>query len=388
MEHPSPHEDIDINNYLTMYENFEGITLPLVNNEIKNSWIKQTYAAKGNALTFILNMNKYTKNFYTKANKVIAVTRSIIDYKNSNKSIGISIFVQDLVKFGEIAINNHVNDNETILILGANYEPVYSNKVVTNTILNKTKELLRNSSELLGLYTINHKKYFLISNAKSKYDFKVVTLIPYSIIDNKLSYISKISILLLVFLTFSSLLLSIFFSRLIISPLKKLTRAFKRFENGDFNASVIVKGEDEFAEICNGFNKMVSNLKILINEKYELDIQWKHAEFESLQSKINPHFFYNTISSLTCIIEKKDYENAYNMAQNLSDIFRYSLNKGRYVVSFAEELDHIKKYLWIQKFRFGEKYIITYDVDKETLNYPILRLTLQPIVENALIHGL
>ena len=133
---------------------------------------------------------------------------------------------------------------------------------------------------------------------------------------------------------------------------------------------------------------MVTNIRILIEQKYEMGILRKQAELESLQSQINPHFLYNTLTSIKAVINRKDSNKALNIVQNLSDIFRYNLNRGKYIVKFSEELEHVKKYLFIQECRFMDKFEVFFDIDEEVLNFDIVRLTLQPIVENALYHGI
>jgi len=114
----------------------------------------------------------------------------------------------------------------------------------------------------------------------------------------------------------------------------------------------------------------------------------RQSELESLQSKINPHFLYNTLSSIKAVIQNENAEMARQMVQDLSDLFRYSLNKGRFIVSLDEELDHVNKYLTLQKLRFGDTFRVMFEVDADLLSMNILRLTVQPLVENAILHGL
>lgn len=376
---------INIYGSMLLYTNY-GTLNPNYDKVIKDDWVRQTYLAKGNPLNFILDLNNYTVNGTQPTNKVIAVTRAIMNYTNDNIPIGISIFVQNLENFGQTVIKDKISEGDTILILDKNNAMVFSNNTVPDSLYSGIIKVLAGEVSAAE-YMTTVEKNLLLCNFSSAYGFKVISIIPEKAIEDKLSGIQKINLILVLLLSTTVILLSVFLSRLIVTPLKRLMISFKHFEYGDFEVRTPVKGEDEFAEICKGFNSMVSNLKGLIREKYEMDIHLKQAELESLQSKINPHFLYNTLSSMKSIIEKNDFQNAYSMVQNLSDIFRYSLSKGRFIVSFAEELDHIGKYLWIQKFRFGNRYTVAYDIDQEALNCPILRITLQPIVENSLVHG-
>jgi two-component system sensor histidine kinase YesM len=216
----------------------------------------------------------------------------------------------------------------------------------------------------------------------------VVSLLPITELQRKSQFIKNINFSLLAVLIVFTFIISILFSYLITRPLKKLMKSFRKLQEGDFGTRVEVKGEDEFAKIGRTFNTMVANIKSLIEQKYEMNILRKQAELESLQSQINPHFLFNTLNSIKAVIDKKDYRHSSIMVESLSDIFRYSLNRGRHIIKFSEELEHVKKYLYIQQCRFTDRYEVYYDIDEDVLDYNILRLTLQPIVENALYHGL
>jgi two-component system sensor histidine kinase YesM len=216
----------------------------------------------------------------------------------------------------------------------------------------------------------------------------VYTLIPEHVIEQKMHVVESINFVLIIVLVLSTVVLSVLLSNFITSPLIQLKRSFKRFQTGDFTVNAEVRGEDELADIVKGFNTMVANVNILIKEKYEIELFRRQSEIESLQSKINPHFLYNTLSSIKAVIQNENAETAREMVQDLSDLFRYSLNKGRFIVTLDEELDHANKYLSLQKLRFGDAFRIVFDVDADLLSSNILRLTVQPLVENAILHGL
>lgn len=378
---------IDTDGDMAKYANWDGF-LP-VNFTLKNEyWIKETNAAKGSPVLHTLDINDFIHNNSEKGRKVIAVTRTINDYNNSNIPIGLSIFCQSVLKFGELASKGCVAKDETISIIGNDGNIIYSNKKVSGSMANEVLNLFKTREEISGKYCMDNEWYYVFSNYSSKTGFKVVLIIPEYILEQKMSSVQKINIFLIAFITLSIILMSIFLSNIITNPLKRLISSFRKLEKGDLDTSVAVKGNDEFAEICKGFNTMVQNIKKLINQKYELDMHRRQAELESLQSKINPHFLYNTLSLMKAAIERKDFNNTRHIVQDLSDIFRYSLNKGNFLVSFSEEYEHIQKYLSIQKLRFVNRFETVMDIDEEIMQCKILRLTLQPIVENAIIHGL
>ena len=372
---------------LVMYVNSTGITL-IDDLRIRDPWLGQTTDAKGKPIVHIMDLNRYTKNHPEQTHPVLAVTRSVIDYTSYNEPIGISLITQDITKFGDVVTRNRITDGETLVILDDGNRLVYANQPLEETLLEKMVLATAGDKPDMIETTLDGTRDHLIRNVSERSRFRTITLIPDQLIQQQLERIRHISLVLLVLLLVSVLLLSLFLTNLMVSPLRKLLHGFQKLQQGDFEVRIPVKGEDEFSIICDGFNHMVSSLKRTIKDKYEVEINLKQAELESLQSKINPHFLYNTLSSLNGIIERNDMENAHRMVQNLSDIFRYSLSKSGFIVSFSEELNHIRKYLWIQHFKYGNRFSASYDIDPEALECPILRITLQPVVENALLHGL
>ncbi len=372
---------------LVMYVNSTGIAL-IDDLRIRDPWLAQTVAARGKPVLHLMDLNRYTKNHPEETHPVLAVTRSVIDYTSYNEPIGISLITQDLAKFGDVVTRNRITEGETLVILDDANQVVYANQPLEEALLHRIVLATSGDKPLLKETTLEGTRDYLIRHVSERSRFRTITLVPDRLIRQQLDRIRHISLVLLVLLLVSVLLLSLLLTNLVVSPLRRLLFAFRKLQQGDFEVQVPVKGEDEFSIICEGFNHMVSSLKRTIRDKYEVEIHLKQAELESLQSKINPHFLYNTLSSLDSIIERNDMENAHRMVQNLSDIFRYSLSKGGFIVPFTEELNHIRKYLWIQHFKFGSRFSASYDIDPEVLACRILRITLQPVVENALLHGL
>lgn len=379
---------LDNEGYWTKFVNTGGL-VPKGNSLKDKDWIKKTLNAKGSPQIFILDLTEYATSTALRSSlgTVIAVTRTLIDYKNSYTPIGVSIFTQSLPNFGNIVTTNCISAGETMIILDENNDIIFSNKDIkanTNSLVSSTLSAANSKSKQ---FNMESEGFLVIYNASSKFGFKVLSLIPKSIVESKSSPVKNINTALFIILCIFALLISIFLSKLIINPLKRLMNSFKKLEAGDFDTRVLFKGKDEFAEICKSFNGMVLNVNNLIKQKYELDIYRKQSDIEALQSKINPHFLYNTLSSIKSVIEKQDYDNASQMVQDLSDIFRYSLNRGIFVVTLKDEIDYVKKYISLQKLRFGDAFDTVFDIDADIIQCNILRLTIQPLVENALLHG-
>lgn len=174
----------------------------------------------------------------------------------------------------------------------------------------------------------------------------------------------------------------------IIVPIIKLSRDVSNFHEGDYEIGVYSNAQDEIGVLNNNFIEMANYIKDLIERVYKSQLREKEAQLQYLQSQINPHFLYNTLDSMRWMaVKARQYELA-EQIEALSNLFRHALNQGKQLTTVEQEVAHLKDYLTIQKYRFGERIKATIDVDKEVLNCIVINLILQPLVENAIVHGL
>ena len=174
----------------------------------------------------------------------------------------------------------------------------------------------------------------------------------------------------------------------IIQPISQLNQATEKIAQGDFNARAQADSEDEVAELAVSFNKMAGSMQSLIDKVKEDERKMRKADLRLLQEQIQPHFLYNTLDTIVWLIESNEPDEAVTMVVTLSDFFREILSKGKEFISIKEEEKHISSYLQIQEMRYRD--ILEYDIqlDQVIYKYQILKLTLQPAVENALYHGI
>lgn len=174
----------------------------------------------------------------------------------------------------------------------------------------------------------------------------------------------------------------------ITKPIGKLCKVTGQISEGDFSVRTKVDTSDEIAVLGESVNEMTEKLEVMVNKIKEDERKMRYAELRLLQEQINPHFLYNTLDTIVWLIEGKDSENAVKMVVSLSEFFRLVLSKGKEYITIQEEELHILSYLQIQQARYRD--ILEYDVDmsQEIYPYKILKMTLQPLVENALYHGI
>lgn len=171
-------------------------------------------------------------------------------------------------------------------------------------------------------------------------------------------------------------------------PIYYLQGKMKKFQNGDFKSKVNWSRKDEIGKLAVTFNEMTERINQLIEQNYVAQIKQREAQFNALQAQINPHFLYNTLDSISNIAIAQQVPYVSEISIHLADMLRYSISKIGPIVTLQEELNHIKAYLLIQNIRYGNKFTAEWNIDPNTLDLPIIKLTLQPLVENAVYHGL
>lgn len=177
--------------------------------------------------------------------------------------------------------------------------------------------------------------------------------------------------------------LSRYFSRRV----SRIVMVLDSFRHGDFHKRVRFKGNDEFSTISQSINSMVEHIDDLIQQVYVTSLKKKEAELESLQAQINPHFLYNTLSSISLLAKFGQVEQLHRMVSNLALFYRLSLNEGRTLIPVANELEQAKAYMDIQKAKYTDRLDVLYEIDPEILRYEMVKLILQPFLENVLKHA-
>lgn len=174
----------------------------------------------------------------------------------------------------------------------------------------------------------------------------------------------------------------------IITPIIKLSRDVSNFHEGDYEIGVYSDAQDEIGELNRNFIEMANYIQDLIERVYKSQLREKEAQLQYLQSQINPHFLYNTLDSMRWMAVKARQYDLAEQIEALSNLFKHALNQGKQMTTVEKEIAHLKDYLTIQKNRFGERIKTTIDVEEEVQKCTVLNLILQPLVENAIVHGL
>ncbi|MCR4989315.1 MAG: sensor histidine kinase [Lachnospiraceae bacterium] len=174
----------------------------------------------------------------------------------------------------------------------------------------------------------------------------------------------------------------------ITKPIKELCEVTEKIAGGDFASKANIDTDDELMTLSESVNDMSEHLEIMVDTIKKDEAKMHHAELRLLQEQINPHFLYNTLDTIIWLIESNKPDAAINVVVSLSTFFRQVLSQGREIITVREEEQHIRSYLDIQQVRYADILDYEIDIDNSIYDYAILKMTLQPLVENSLYHGI
>lgn len=219
-------------------------------------------------------------------------------------------------------------------------------------------------------------------------DWFVVSVIPFSYLNRESENIGSYTLTVGIICFFLAVLLSLFISKSISLPLKRLIQSMNEAKKGDLSAGVSDGSRDEIARVAGHYNDMLCDIQALLESVKSKENQKRAAELKALQAQINPHFLSNTLNTAKWLAGVQNAKNIEKLLTALIDLLHASIGKGGELVSLGEEIEYLKNYIALQEFRYSDKFQVRFEVQKEALDLKILKFLLQPLVENSIIHGI
>jgi len=219
-------------------------------------------------------------------------------------------------------------------------------------------------------------------------EWTLVGLVPYDLYSKNNNYIWLLTVTAVGLAVALIAGLVLIFVRYVTKPLKVVSRLLERLDPNEPMPLYQFESPDEVGRLVGSYNKLGEHIKGLKKQVIMLESRKKEADMQALQAQINPHFLYNTLSSIHWMALMSKDQRIADMVGALSDFLRFSLNKGKDYCRVEQEINHVKNFGVIQAIRFPNMFSFTYDIDQRVIHYPMLKLLLQPLVENAMVHGI
>lgn len=321
---------------------------------------------------------------------VLTIVRKVRDF-SSNEIIGyVFLDVYDEF-FDNIFVNSSLDDGNNIYV-------VDNSGIIVTDKNNKMEtgfsfyDKVDNSYFIEGgrdfkLHLGGEDKYIFFKELDGS-GFKIIQEIPWKLMNRDRVLIVKTFILVLILLLIISVLISYLLSKRLSNPIKELSKKMEEVRRGDRSTRFDIKTGDEIEMLGESFNNMVEDIDRLIQEVYIKQYLLKEAEIKELKSQIDPHFLYNTLESVKWLIKLNENKKAAMMITALGKLMRESIENKNDIVSIREDLKFIDNYITIQKIRFEDKIEVVKSIDESLLDKKIPKYMIQPLVENAIIHGI
>ncbi|MBU5442813.1 sensor histidine kinase [Paenibacillus sp. MSJ-34] len=218
--------------------------------------------------------------------------------------------------------------------------------------------------------------------------FKLISKVPVAAVTKDSLSIRNLTVAVIVLEVIVFFGIAYLISRTLTQPLRKLRSLMRQVESGNMNVMFPSRYDDEIGQLGQSFNNMLQQIKLLINEVYEKQLMVQQAELKAVQAQFNPHFLYNTLDSINWMARIYKVDDISRTAISLGELLRFSIRKDGPFIPLGEDMRQIRNYLVIQQIRYRDKYEVTFDLDPSLESLYTLKLLLQPIIENAITHGL
>jgi two-component system sensor histidine kinase YesM len=218
--------------------------------------------------------------------------------------------------------------------------------------------------------------------------WQVIEIIPRQELQSQLEVVKIFILICMSLCLLFGILFFVVQNQSVVKPLKLLAKEMAKVKSGNLNVGLDIRSKDEIGRVSFIFIDMVGQIQNLIEKVYKGKIREKEAELKAMQAQINPHFLYNTLDSIRWMAVKRKAYDVGEQIEALSDLFRHSLNQGKETTTIRDEIEHLKNYLFIQQNRFADKMSWEIHASPAVLDHETPKLLLQPLVENAIVHGI
>ncbi len=349
-------------------------------------WFTAAVQAQGGSIISSSHVQNIVQDRYR---WVISLSRLI--YKiNTNETIGVLLVDLNYDVINRICSSIKLGKRGYVFIIDKNGEIVYHPQqqlVYGNLKKENIQQIVKSSQNYFAADNVEADKFYSVETMPV-IGWKVIG-VNYrdELVENRDKIRQTYASWGLAFFSIS-ILLSIILAQRIAKPIRELRNSMRQVEQGNFSVRSEIKSSNEIGELGRDFNIMVSEIEKLLRRITEQQELKRKSELKALQMQINPHFLYNTLDSIIWMAEGGKQQEVISMSSSLARLFRLSISKGKEIIDIGSEIEHVRNYLTIQKIRYKDRLDYRIEVPENLKSYKTVKIILQPLVENAIYHGI
>lgn len=373
---------------VTPYDSYVSNVMNRISSQplINEIWYTQAVQNPNSLQLFSKPIGRNINNiFQYSADDVVAVSKAVID-TNTLNCRGVILVDVNLDVIKDIIESIHPSNLGFIYMIDSQNEIVYSpvNSTV-NRIKNEWFQNAQTGSLTKSIQGTREQFFYYYSNYTK---WKTVGVFPLDESQKVVTYITYGSYCIALLVAIIAIIFAVISARFIANPITKLRLLMKDAAAGNFDVHFHQKYNDEIGQLGESYNTMIDKISELIRTVQIQEKSKRKAEIEILQAQIKPHFLYNTLDTIQWMALEHDAQDIVDLVENLTNMLRIGLNRGNEIITVGMEIKHVESYLMIQKTRYEDKLNYEIHVDNDLLSYRMIKLILQPLVENAIYHGI
>lgn len=338
-----------------------------------------------------LYSTEYGTNFANEDFYLFHLAHRIVDYKKLDDRIGIMILTLDENLLSNIYTNAVEGANEHTFIIDKNNSVISNgeNDSLIGTVLDIGDNPKDAYDDFLKMNYPNKKWSYVYSHYDEEYSWTIVTAINDTNLEHTLFIQMILAISTALAILAIAILVAVVITRRLNTSINTVASGMKRAQEGDLSTKIEIDNRmpTEVGTMAFAYNDMIEDLKIADEKEKEANRKQQEAQIAALEAQINPHFLYNTLDTINWMAIEKDEYDISNAINALATTLRYAISKSNARVTVRDEMEWLKKYIFLQQFRLKDKFTCKLNIDPELMDAPIHKLLMQPFIENAIIHG-
>lgn len=321
---------------------------------------------------------------------VVSLSREVELTSNKKTTSGVLLVDMNFSGIEQICKNVSVGRSGYVYLIDGGGEVIYHprQQLIYSNLIEENNKTAATYEDGNHIETFQGEKRLVTIKSVGYTGWKIVGIMPMSDITSDYVQMTSFAIFIMVFAIFILVFLNMFVSSRIANPIRSLEKSVKKLENGAKDVNISISGSYEVQHLGKAIRSMVNQMHTLMDNIVIEQESKRKSELDALQAQINPHFLYNTLDSIVWMIENENYDGSIIMVTALARLFRISLSKGKNVITVRDEIEHARNYLTIQNIRYKNKFTYSIEAEENTLELATIKLIIQPLIENAIYHGM